>query len=863
MAEAFSVSSRLTLSTNVEDVLLKLINQFERFDRVVKSSQEKLEGEKGSLTAAFAGLKLPAGLQAELTSVVNSGREFAASSREAASAWRQIADAAKVARGSSLGAGAGGPRAAGGGGRGGGRGSTGAGLWGSGDDWANARWMDQDRTAREKHQADQNHYGVFGTPEERANAMLENANRDKAEADRERADRRKFHEEYMLAQRENLDRDMKAAAQEREQRRRFNDDYALARRENTEIDRRAAAEKKAAADRIPTRHDLGQAAMGLQMGGQAGTSFFRSALGADFELEHQFALISGHGNIAHNEKDPNFLAHLRERVKDVARTTPGIKQVEVAEIFQDIMTAFGDPEEAYKELPTFAKLVNSLQLGDLHKGGKGEMKQALDLARFIENQGGALDPRTGLYEPGKFEEIAQKATSVAFATNFRVDPSDYLALQKTAREAGMMLNDHAMYEEIPYFAQSMGASRLGTALFSNLQVLLGDRATPKTEDLLGYYGMYGAKKLKTDKNGRPVLKHGQPQYEWDQSTLAGREDLKHDTPKWVHDVLGKHITDKMGLDPTKETDREKAKGIVEEVLISMTKAGQRSTIAGLYAEMYRNYEVAQKEGANIRAQSPDMQAHMLQTDPMAQVKVFLAAENEFMIALGDLVKGPALTGLKQLTEILHNITDWASKDTNKEFASNVAIIAGGFATAAQAIGTTGVAIMFAAPVIKVLAQSIGFFGGALIPFGAGGSAAAGLTGIAGGLQGLLGPIAALFGLLALGSKYETPATQGAREQIRRDMGPVSPTNMMPQDGYGIDGRPNANSLVGPQTSSAAGSTASNPLNVFVTNQLSEQSISRGVSSSQAKMFNRPPAGVSGPDPRVDPLGMFNGMLALP
>jgi hypothetical protein len=634
MAEAFSVSSRLTLSTNVEQVLRGLIEQFERFDNVVKSSQEKLQGEKGSLTAAFAGLKLPQGLAAELGVVVASGREFATASKEAASAWRQIAEAARVARGSPPGGGPAGPRApGGGGGRGGGR-AGGVTPWGTGDDWPNARWLDQDRTAREKHQADQNHYSVFGTPEERANAMLENTNRDKAEADRERAARRKFNEEYLLAQRENLDRDMKAAAREREERRKFNDDYALAQRENLDIDRRAAAERKAAAARNPSRHDVGQAAMGLQMGGQAGTGLAESMLGASWELEHEFALISGHGNIVNNEKDPNFLTHLRERVKDVARNTPGMKQAEVAEIFQDIMTAFGDPEEAYKELPTFAKLVNSLQLGDLHKGGKGEMKQALDLARFIENQGGAIDPRTGKYEPGKFEEIAQKTISVAFATRFRQQPSDYLALQKTAREAGMMLNDHAMYEEIPYFAQSMGASRLGTALFSNLQVLLGNRATPKTEDLLGYYGMYGAKKPKTDKNGRPVKdKKGQIQYEWDQDTLVGREDLKHDTPKWIHDVLGKHITDKMGLDPAKETDREKAKAIVEEVLITMTQAGQRSTIAGLYAELYRNYEVAQKEGANIRAQNPDMQEAYAGNRPDGEHEgIFRRLENEFMIA---------------------------------------------------------------------------------------------------------------------------------------------------------------------------------------------------------------------------------------
>jgi hypothetical protein len=850
MAEAFSVSSRLTLSTNVEQVLRGLIEQFEQFDRVVKSSQEKLQGEKGSLTSAFAGLKLPEGLQTELSFVANFGREFAASSKEAASAWRQIAEAAKVARGSTAGGGGTGPRAPGGGGgggrRGGGRGSSGGGggLWGSGDDWPNARWMDQDWEAKQKHQADQKHYETFGTPEQRRNAMLENANLDKAEADRERAARRKFSEEYLLAQRENLDRDMKAAALEREERRKFNNDYALAQRENRDIDRRASAERKAAADRIPSKHDLGQAAMGLQMGGQAGTGLFESAIMTFFNYRKEML-----PNSFNNELSDDDRRLIDTRAKGLVREVPGTTAQENVKSINELFTITNDLKASMESAKTYAQMTQVYEaIPGLHQGDHTfAATQSLELLQRIYDKNGKIDPE--VLNRGLIAEA-----SVAIGTGGRASPEDYRAMAKQSRAAGMLSNDQFLYEDLPAVMIALGGSRAGTAMAGGYREFARGTMTKGVAEDLKRLGILDKKAEWSHGRVENMDKH-----------LAGFSTFQENQVQWVREYLLPILEKRDHVDIH---DRKKLEA-------ALTPLASTNVVLGALSEFAVGMESINKEAEKLRHTSVnDKGEHinpfevMLKENPIQRLKEFHAAENEFMLTLGELVQGPALDGLRKLTDGLRYFTDLAKQDENKQLAKNIAEIVGGAAVLAQALGSVGFAIIFAVPVIKSLVGAFGLVASALVPFEAGGVAGAGLIGIAGGLQGLIAPIAALFGLLALGAKYETPGTQGAREQIRRDMGPVSPTNMTPQDGYGVDGRPLAapgrpdpKSLVGPGASASAGSSATNPLNVFVTNQISEQSISRGVSSSQAKMFNRPPAGVSGPDPRVDPLGMFQGMVS--
>lgn len=70
--------------------------------------------------------------------------------------------------------------------------------------------------------------------------------------------------------------------------------------------------------------------------------------------------------------------------------------------------------------------------------------------------------------------------------------------------------------------------------------------------------------------------------------------------------------------------------------------------------------------------------------------------------------------------------------------------------------------------VQALTSAIGLTGGAVIG-----------TGLAGALAG----VAAIVGLLALGSKYETPENRAANEKRKKDQLSTAPSNMPTQDGY--------------------------------------------------------------------------------
>lgn len=907
MAEAYSVSSRLTLSTNVEAVLKQLIEQFETFDKIVKESKEVLAGfaketgevGKGGGTAlkdAFAGLKIPQNVMTDLAQIVSDGKAFATSSAEAATAWKEMAAASKSIRNPAPGQGGSGSGGGGGSGRGGGGNGSAGGRGGRGAPWndfqynqaeqanerfdlkedrANAVWQEQDFQKRSKFEAD-----LMAT--EQKAVLKEIAQREKFEAERDKIERQLLAAEQKAV----ID---SIAAREKSDRTKYDNDYAKAQydiRDEKERER----QRKSAADEAhyatygspeeranaklqdadynarkrfqdqqnkgQSHHEFGMGAMGMQMAGDASTSFFENAIGKAFDYEHLFAIITADMRVsADQQKD------LRKQVAITSRNVPGSTRAEALEVFTDLKNTFGDFDEAKAELEPMLKLVTTLKMADLKQGGEGNMSQALAMARFIEDQGGAIDPaHPEKYDQAKFDEIAKKAVSIYVATQGRVAPREMLAFQKMARTGGMMMDDHALYEETPYFAQGFGASKLGTAIFSDVQVMLGNRMTPKTEDELGYMGMFGG--MKKNKKEKMV---------WDQDTLREKDLLAHDPYAWIHDVLGAQIAKKLGVDDhTKEGQ--------EAVLLKFTEMAQRSTIAGLWGDVYRNYFPAQKEGRNIAAQDPDMQGHFMKEDPMAQILVFRAAENELMVTLGELLKGPAIEWLKKLTTGLHGIVDFM--DAHPKSAEEFVRVAAEVAIGMKILGGVAMAAFFIGPVLKMVG-GIAMLGGglaklalALIPFEAGGAALAGLAGLEAGAAGLAaaagggaakggvlksimwgGPVAAV-GAATYG------AFQGARmsgEDIAKHGENGEIPMMMDEFGHAIGyykpNRPTADSLVS-QTSGGPKGTQEDPFVVHVQNQISESGIARGVSSNQSSKMNRPPSGYTGSDVRMDALSLY-------
>ncbi|HEU5118563.1 MAG TPA: hypothetical protein VFT74_18335, partial [Isosphaeraceae bacterium] len=290
------------------------------------------------------------------------------------------------------------------------------------------------------------------------------------------------------------------------------------------------------------------------------------------------------------------LDDIRQQAEDLTRTIPGSTIAGNLEVFTDLKNTFGSLQEARENLKPFVQRVTALQMIDKRQGGVGKLGSALDLARFIEDQGGAINPKTGHYDPEKFVEIANRTLQVAIATNMRVNPREFLTFQKQARSGGMMLDDHALYGELPYFLKAYGSAKLGTALFSNFQVMLAGRLQRRREEYLESIGII------PKGTGHMVGKGPGAHFEYDPAEIRGRELMMSDPFAWIHDILAPAIAQKYHLNINTS---EGQKGVI----LHMTEAAQRNTIAGMWAEVFRNYAQAQKEARNIEATTPNALAH--------------------------------------------------------------------------------------------------------------------------------------------------------------------------------------------------------------------------------------------------------------
>lgn len=477
------------------------------------------------------------------------------------------------------------------------------------------------------------------------------------------------------------------------------------------------------------------AAMGASMVGDAGTGYFERSISAAAHVNHTLAVISADQRVTAAQQ-----AAVQALAQQTVRAVPGSTVGGNLEIFNDLKNTFGDINEAMEHLGTFSKLVTSLQIMDMSHGGEGNLRQALNTAKFIEDQGGAIDPNNPTrYDGRRFEEIAAKIIAVDVATGGRVDPAAMLAFQKQARTGGMMMSDHALYGETPYFANAFGASKLGTALFSDVQVMLGGRLMKEHEQELEYYGAIAKGSGHYVKEKGP---NGKPKYEWayDPRSMGQAGLLASDPYAWIHDFLAPKVIAKEHLDVTKKPD-------LDRLLLVLTQIAQRGTQAGLWADAYRGYGPAQKEAANIAAQNPDMLKHFMATDPTAQIMQFHAAENELMVTIGQAVMGPAIESLKALTNVLRGMSDWGKN--NPAAAKNILAVAGGLAVLSKVAGDTAMAALFIGGPLITGVRALGL---AVAPFAPGGAAALALA-----------SMAALVGALAWSSGTETQADKMEQE----------------------------------------------------------------------------------------------------
>ena len=400
------------------------------------------------------------------------------------------------------------------------------------------------------------------------------------------------------------------------------------------------------------------------------------------------------------------------RARETTKLAPGSTQGENLASILDLKTVFGDIGEAQKLLPEFARMTTLFQALDKKGGGSGE--QAYAAAKALEVMGGMVNETTDAaghtvrsIDPELGMKRLQEMQRVAVATNMRVMPSDYLGFAKQARVAGMTLTDEFTYEKLPALMQVLGGQRTGTALMSMAQVFEGGKLT--------------------DKSMGELIKLG----------LADPSGLRKVGKKTVVNENAIYDLALMGHDPQKYLEasqkRMEAKGFhgTETQITALMRASQRSTIAGIFADILKDMPAILKEQQNIRATRPDMAQHMAAVDPAAKVQQFEAALTNLATEMGGAGMKDAMAVLDKVTAGLNKLGDWAH--AHPDLARVVVDVGAGLATVATGISLLSTAIIFARPALALL----GVGGGGA----AAGAAAAGLGPRVGRALGSAGLIA--------------------------------------------------------------------------------------------------------------------------
>ncbi len=691
MLESYAVGVKFELVSNVASVLGKTIADVEAFERAVKSASEVLSGlakELRSISGAARGVrnlaealgKLDAGKVGGATDGMN---RFEAATERA----RREAEALTRATRSNSEAAAAGAREAARANRGSGGATRPPGAFGANDDYPNARAENASRDQA---------YNRARSLAEHENASLDAAARRAGAAAAQR-----FDEDYALGMRENAERDAMARAAGRAAAARFNDDYALGMRENADRDASARRQSRTAAQGAHRgEQDLVMAGIGASMVGGALLEAVKHTMTPAIDVNRTRDVLAADMRLS-----PADVEAAMNRASETTRLAPGTTIGENLASTLDLKSVFGDLSEAEHLLPEFARMTALFQALDKKGGGQG--RQAFAAAKALEVMGGMVDEHTDAsghtvrtINPELGMQRLRSMERVAVATNLNVMPSDYLGFAKQARVAGMTLTDEFIYQKLPAMLEVMGGQRVGTALMSMAQVFRGDKLTDKSMAAMIQIGLAspaGLVRVGGHLNRRGQMTGGK---------VKVNEDAIYDLDLMGHDTQ---------LYLAAAQKRMEAHGIhgTEAQITALMRASQRSTIAGIFADILKDEPAILKTQTNVVNTRPDMAEHMAAVDPAAKIQQFEAALTNLATELGSAGMGDAMRVLDSVTAGLNALGQWAHD--HPTMARVLFDVASGLGALAAALGGLSAAVLAFGPALRL----IGLVGG-----GAGAAAAA-------------------------------------------------------------------------------------------------------------------------------------------
>jgi hypothetical protein len=529
-----------------------------------------------------------------------------------------------------------------------------------------------------------------------------------------------------------------------------------------------------------------------------------------------------------------------------------------------------------------------------HGGELGEIDAAIRGGEFrgvLTHEGKDGKPEI---DTAGLTNFLKQLSAMAAISGGDIGPSKVLTAMRAMGTAGSIISPAELTRMMALMIAS-GSAKAGSNLQAFEQQFMAGRMSEGAANLLTQMGIITGGP--NAKHNPELLKMGIGQF----LMLPGAMDPKlqmmaaTDGSQFITQVLLPKFVKaaKKDFGPNYENADEKGKLVYETKYASMVA----SRIGGgvHMAESIRNLFLMERdEKAAEEAMKRNLYENQKNNNPLFQSQSLGAANQSFSISLGEATMEPAAHALNALTSALNGLATWTT--THEELTkTGLEALAG----ALIALGAVG---------FVALSASLGGLTGILIGIGAAaGAATNGLSNLDNFLHTKLGWLlgtpeemakqkesmdkngVTLPWWLPLPSRDTVRGGVGAVKQFfgfdgvdtsapgGRSAGPgwapfgglLGPSPYPPYQDYGIpagQGLPfSAAAPGGGKSASPIGSgpsgpsgTNSDPIVVHVQNQISEHGIAAGVSTRQSIMFNKPPGGYTGTDPRMDPIGAMNG-----
>lgn len=504
-------------------------------------------------------------------------------------------------------------------------------------------------------------------------------------------------------------------------------------------------------------HDVMMAGLGASAAGATLVRGSETAFERGMEVAHLRTQILTDTRVSPAQADA-----LIGKAYDATTSAPGTRVADNIGAAIDLKQLTGSLDDAQALLPGFARLSAMLQIVDRRKGGSGD--PAFAAGKAMELLGGMVeekqvdghtvrDPNGALLQK-RLDMIAR----VAVATNGRVAPQDFLGFARQARSSGMLLSDEFIYEKLPAIMLGMGGPRAGTALMSAAQVFEGGKLTAKSMEALQGIGLAGDGGVTVEgqrRNKRGEMVGGHKVVHSDAIYDLGL--LRTDPSKWMEAAQG----------------RMEAAGIhgTSDQIVALMKAAQRSTIAGLLADLLKDAPIIAKEQANIRATRPDVATYIAANDPAAKLQQMQAAMDKLFTTLGSAGMDDLVKVMNAVTGGLNGLAAWAER--NPTLSRVIIDTAAGLGAISTALGTLSLAVLAFGPALKLL----GIGGGTTASGGAaavGGASAAAVAGVGAG-------VAVVGGAIVLGGTTDPIEAERRLNLLRKQQ--RAGANLTPQDGF--------------------------------------------------------------------------------